>query len=99
VDVQIRVEAHAGRAFFAAGTRQRSVRESARHKGAIRPEAESAPVDINLRRAPVACAMGAVAQDCTTTALPAGRAASCGDSCNELMKLKNSEPARLWHEA
>jgi hypothetical protein len=56
-------------------------------------------VDINLRPAPAACAVGAVAQDCTTAALPAGRAAGCGGSCNELMKLKDSGPARLWHEA
>jgi hypothetical protein len=56
-------------------------------------------VDINLRRATAACAVGAIAQDCTTAALPAGRAASRGDSCNELMKLRNSDPARLWHEA
>jgi hypothetical protein len=98
--MQIRVEAHAGRAFFAAPTRQQGVRDNRRaNKGAIRQRAESTPVDIKVRRPPPACAMGAVAQDCTTGAAPAGRAANRGGSCNDLMKLRNSDPARLWHEA
>jgi hypothetical protein len=75
VDVQIRVEAHAGRAFFAAPTRQQGVRDNRRaNKGAIRLRAESTPVDIKVRR-PAACSVGAIAQDCATGwRAPAGSA-------------------------
>jgi hypothetical protein len=71
----------------------------ARHKGAIRSRAESTPVDIKVRHPPPACALGATAQDCTTGAVMAARAADRGGSCNELMKLRNPDRARLWHEA